>query len=174
MKRWFLIVLAACGDNAAPSDAPPDVHVAATDAAPQAALCKATFSGNFSLSETLPANCGTVSDGSGGTTLAFDVAAPPIGSDVAIQFVLGSPAPDTYNSDTVTQWSATATQVLAGASRCYYVAGATSTPPGTFTLTLSAIGSDTAHGQLSLELAVLQGAENDCGSDNFEDLALTF
>jgi hypothetical protein len=174
MKRWVLIVLAACGDNAAPRDVPADAHVTSTDAPQPASLCKATFSGNFALSETLPANCGAISDGSDGTLLAFDVAAQPIGSDFAIQFVLGLPAPGMFSSDTVTQWSATATQILAGASRCYYVAGASSTPPGTFTLTLDSIGSDVAHGQLMLELAVLLGAENDCGADNFENLALSF
>jgi hypothetical protein len=173
MKRWILIVLAACGDNAAPRDAV-DAHTAAPDAPSQAALCKAVFSGNFALSETIPANCGMISDGSDGTLLAFDVAAQPIGSDFAIEFLLGARAPGTFSSDTITQWSATATQVLSGSSRCYYVAGATSTPPGTFTMTLDSVGSNVAHGQLSLELAVLQGAENDCGSDNLEDLALSF
>jgi hypothetical protein len=174
MKRWLLIVFAACGDNTAPRDVPVDAHVVVADAPPKAALCKATFSGNFALSETLPANCGMVSDGSAGTMLAFDVVAQPIGSDFAIQFVLGTPAPGAFSSDTITQWSATATQVLSGSSRCYYVAGATSTPTGMFTMTLDAIGSDVAHGDLMLELAVLQGAENDCGSDNLEDLALMF
>jgi hypothetical protein len=174
MKRWILIGLAACGDNGAPRDIPADAHVSSPDAPPQAALCKATFSGNFALAETLPANCAMVSDGSAGTMLAFDVVAQPIGSDFAIQFVLGSPAPGAFSSDTVTQWSATATQVLSGSSRCYYVAGATSTPTGTFTMTLDSIGAAIAHGQLMLELAVLQGAENDCGSDNVENLALTF
>lgn len=174
MKRWFLIVLAACGDNAAPRDVAVDAHAVAYDAPAQAALCKATFSGNFALSETLPANCGMISDGSDGTMLAFDVAAQPIGSDVAIQFGLGAREPGLFSSDTITQWSAAATQILSGSSRCYYVAGATSTPTGTFTMTLDAIGSDAAHGQLMLELAVLQGAENDCGSDNLEDLALMF
>jgi hypothetical protein len=175
MKRWVLMVLAACGDNAAPRDVTADAHIAGPDAPPQAALCHATFTGNFALSETIPANCGTVSNDSDGTMLAFDVAAQPIGSDFAIQFLLGGArAPGTFSSDTITQWSATATQVLSGSSRCYYVAGATSTPPGTFTLTLDSINSNVAHGELSLELAVLQGAENDCGPDNLEDLALSF
>ncbi|HEY1811445.1 MAG TPA: hypothetical protein VGG74_03760 [Kofleriaceae bacterium] len=171
--RWLVLALAACGDNAAsPIDAA-SVDAALVDST-HAVLCDAVFGGNFSLSEQLPADCAMLSNGSGGTTLSIDVAAPPIGSDVAIQIVLGQPSPGAYSSETVTQWTATSTQVMSGASRCYYVAGADSTPPGTFAMTLSAVGSATAHGRLSLELAVLAEAGTNCGSDNLESLQLEF
>jgi hypothetical protein len=173
--RWLLlVVLTACGDNAAALvDAPRAVDAGATDS-PRSALCVATFSGSFSLSEELPANCAMVSTGSDGTELSFDIAAQPIGSDVAVQIMLASPVPGAYNADSVAQWSATATQVQQGGSRCYYVAGNASVPPGTFTMTLDALGSNTAHGQLSLELAVLAGPATYCGSASVEDLALAF
>ena len=50
-------------------------------------------------------------------------------------------------------------------------------PSGNFTLMVDAIDAvaGTAHGQLTLELAVLPGAENgDCGTDNAEMLVLAF
>ena len=167
------VVLAACGDNtAAPADA------RALDAAkPDAPFsCSATFTGNFSETDTLPGSCAMVTGSASGTTLAFAVPAQALGTDVAIQLVLGDPpVTGQYSSDSVASWSAMATEVH-GTSRCFYVAGATAVPTGDFTLVLEAIDAmaGIAHGQLMLELAVLPGAENDCGADNAETLALTF
>ena len=171
--EYFAVVLAACGDNtAAPADAPP------LDASkPDAPFsCNATFTGNFSETDALPGSCAMVSSSGSGTTLAFAVPARALGTDVAIQLVLGDPpVAGQYSSDSVASWSAMATEVN-GTSRCFYVAGATSVPTGNFTLMLDAIDAvaGTAHGQLMLELAVLPGAENDCGADNAETLVLTF
>jgi hypothetical protein len=172
--RWLLLVLVACGDNAAARvDAPHAIDADLSDSL-MPALCDVTFSGSFSLSEELPANCAVVSSGSDGTALAFDIPAQPIGSDVAVEIVLASPTPGAYNADSVAQWSAIAIQVQQGGARCYFVAGNESVPPGTFSVSLDAIGSDTAHGQLSLELAVLAGPATYCGSASVEDLELTF
>ena len=101
-----------------------------------------------------------VSSSTSGSTLAFAVPAQALGSDVAIQILLGDPpVAGQYSSESVSSWSAMATEIE-GTSRCFYVAGATAVPPGDFTL--------------MLELAVLPGAENNCGTDNAEMLALAF
>jgi hypothetical protein len=173
MRRLLaLATLAACGDNRV---APPDAPRADAARSPDAPmLCSATFAGNFALSEMLPADCAMVSAGSAGTTLAFSVAAQPIGTDVMIAIGLPDPpAAGTFSSDSVPSWSAMATQDINNA-HCFYVAGTTAVPPGELTLTLDTIGASTAHGQLMLELAVLPGAETDCGSDNAETVALEF
>jgi hypothetical protein len=174
MRIALLVALAACGDNlAAPPDARRlDAHP--SDARTPAALCHATFSGNFAESEVLPANCAALSAGSASTRLGFAVPSQLLGTVVAIQIELPDPAvTGSYSPGSVSSWSATATQAV-GTSRCYYIAGAAAVPPGDFTLALDAVDETTAHGQLMLELAVLPGAENDCGSDNAEQLALAF
>jgi|HubBroStandDraft_5_1064220.scaffolds.fasta_scaffold628345_2 hypothetical protein len=169
----LVIVLAACGDNAAVHPDAPPLDAPKPDAP---FSCSATFTGNFSETDALPGSCAMVSSSTSGTTLAFAVPAQALGSDVAIQILLGDPpVAGQYSSESVSSWSAMATEIE-GTSRCFYVAGATAVPPGDFTLMLDAIDAvaGTAHGQLMLELAVLPGAENNCGTDNAEMLALAF
>ena len=164
--------LAACGDNASSHiDAAANIDARHVDAPLQAPLCHATFAGNFALDEDVPANCGSMS-GSG--SLTFDLPALPIEASLAIVFLLANP-PSTgeFSSESILQWSAMATQHI-GNSVCSYVAGSTSVPPGDFTLTLASIDSTIAHGSLMLDLAVLPGAETDCGTQNYESLMLSF
>jgi hypothetical protein len=170
----FLLFAAACGDNrAAPADAPRAVDASPTDGS-EPALCAAKFSGKFSLTETLPADCATLSTDGSGTELTFDLFVPPIATSLSIAIGLPTPAvTGDYTDESVTQWSAMATQAM-GTFRCYYIAGSSAVPPGTFSMTVDAVDGTEAHGRLVLELAVLAGAENNCGPENLEDLALSF
>jgi len=166
------LLLVGCGDNAhlAPDAPPPPSR---PDAPPPPADCAATLSGNFAETVPLPANCATVS---GTTTLAFSVPSVYLGTSIAIAIDLGAtPEPGMYSSESVASWSAMATQMI-GNAKCIYIAGPTSVPPGDFTMTLAAIdlGAGTAHGDLALQLALLPGAETNCGQSNMETLDLAF
>jgi hypothetical protein len=171
MRAWLFVILASCGDNAmAPVDSPPPMR---PDGPAPTPLCDAEFSGNFVESVPMQANCAMVS---GTTTLAFEIPSYQPGMIVAIDFELGAtPNPGVYSSESVAMWSATGTVMIVN-SKCIYAAGTTAVPPGAFTMMLDAIDTarGTAHGQLALQLAVLPGAETDCGMSNMETLDLTF
>lgn len=174
---YMMMALAAC---TGPGDAlPPDAahRDAALDAPPPPArACMATYAGNFAETDTFAANCASVAAGSGATALGVAVPALALGSDIAIQIALADPpALGAYSSESTATWSAMATEIL-GTSRCYYTAGDAAVPPGSFTMTLSSVdlAAGSAHGELAMTLAVLPGAETDCGSDNAELLSLVF
>jgi hypothetical protein len=172
MRAWLVVVvLASCGDNTqAPVDAPPPVR---PDGPASMPLCDAEFSGNFAESVPMQANCAMVS---GTTMLAFDIPSYQPSMFVAIDLELGAtPNPGAYSSESVAMWSATGT-VMVGNAKCIYAAGNAAVPSGDFTMMLDAIdpARGAAHGQLALQLAVLPGAETDCGTSNMETLDLTF
>jgi hypothetical protein len=164
------LVLAGCGDNAhLASDAAPPAR---PDAPPRPAACLATFAGNFAETISLAADCAMLS----GHTLAFAVPSQHLDTSIAIQLDLGAaPEPGMSSSETVASWSEMATQMI-GNAKCIYIAGATAVPPGNFTITLDALDvpAGSAHGDLALELAVLPGAETNCGPSNMETLDLVF
>jgi hypothetical protein len=162
VKRWVLLALAACGDNA---QSPPDA----------AAGCTAAFAGNFAESSTSAANCAAVdSTDPTNVTLGFSIASATLATAFAISIDLGTlPAAGPYNSDTVTGWNALALARV-GNGACEYSAGATAIPQGRFTLALDAIDGTGAHGSLALEQWVLTVPGSQCGLVDTEQLALTF
>lgn len=168
MRRLACIALvASCGDNAAaPADARP------IDAPPIDAFgaCIATFSSDFAEVVTMPADCAMLSATG---TLAFAIPSATRSTTFSLAFDIGDAAPGTYSSENLFAWSAMAVQLL-GFTECVFDAGATAVPAGSFMLTLTAAGGATAHGHLALELAVLSGAEVDCGPTNTELLDLVF
>jgi hypothetical protein len=168
MRRLACIAfVASCGDNAVvPADAGP------IDAPPVDALgaCTATFSSDFAELVTLPTDCAMLSVTG---ALAFAIPSVTRSTTFSLAFDLGDAAPGTYSSESLFAWSAMAVELL-GFTECVFDAGATAVPPGSFTLTLTAAGGATAHGHLALELAVLSGAEVDCGPTNTELLDLVF
>jgi hypothetical protein len=171
----LVVVAAACGDN---TNARPDARTAdaARADAATAMLCNARFTGNFAQTEAVPADCASLSGSAAGTALTFSIPASAIATSVAIAIELPTPpAIGPYSSESVATWSAMATQDI-GNSHCFYVAGATSVPAGSFTLTLDAIDAAgaTAHGAFALELAVLAEAETMCGTQDSESLQLAF
>ena len=164
--------LAACGDNAAGSDA-------AADVAPRAP-CAATFSGNFAESIVSTASCPMIDFGSGAELgqrlLDFSIPSQTIGGPMNVSIDLGtSIAPGTYTSETVRSWQALAVVEL-GASVCAYRAGSTVTPEGQFTLELDAIDPQhgTAHGRLALVMDVLAFEQSSCGTPDTENLDVRF
>jgi type II secretory pathway pseudopilin PulG len=167
-----IVLAVACGDNLAASSDAAVIDAVVVDAHAEAKLCSAVFTGNFTLSESVPANCASLS----GSAATFSIPAFPIGTSVDIAIGLPTPTPTgAFSSDGDPTWSASATQSV-GDAFCYYVAGATSVPSGTFSMTLDSIdlADATAHGTLMLELAVLPEAETNCGSSNAESLQLSF
>jgi hypothetical protein len=88
---------------------------------------------------------------------------------VAIQ--LAATAAGSYSSEDVTTWSATESMMVLG-NTCVFEAGATTTPHGDFTLTLT--DAQAPHGTLELHMAVLAGQLSVCGSPLTETLELAF
>jgi hypothetical protein len=167
-----IVFSVACGDNLVGTSDATMIDAVVVDAHPEAKRCDAVFTGNFALSESVPANCASLS----GSAATFSIPALPIGTSVDIAIGLPTPTPTgAYSSEADQSWSASATQTI-GDAFCYYVAGATSVPSGAFSMTLDAIdvAHSTAHGTLMLELAVLPEAETNCGSSNAESLQLSF
>ncbi len=149
------LVLAACGDHAAPPipDAPTG--------------CTADFTGNFAETSSSPANCPTLAM----STLSFTVEVMQLGAALDISITLPDAMPGSFSSETVASWSAMAFEAETN-SGCVFRAGNDATPEGSFTLTLDSVAP--LHGSLSLALAVLTMPGSTCGVDDLETAAFSF
>ncbi len=159
MRLALAILVAGCGDNLRAIDA----------SAPAPPPCSAMFSGNFAETLRGAADCPTVAD----TSLAFSLAAMHLAVPLAIAIDLGpEPSPGEYSSETTQSWSATAYahDAHGGGGACQYTAGSSSTPQGSFTMTLSAIDAQTAHGTLAITQYVLTSPSTECGNDASNEL----
>jgi hypothetical protein len=165
VKR-FLLLLAACGDS----------H-AASDAADQAQPCLAAFTGNFPEQSTLDANCPALAtDMTGDRLLTFDLPSAMLGTSLAISIDLGAaPTPGTFSSETITTWNALAIQKV-GAGDCAFSAGSSAVPTGSFTLAIDTIDATggTAHGTLTILAYVLALLGTDGGAGDTETIQVMF
>ncbi len=165
--RWMLALaaIAACGSDA--HHAP-----ACADAVVCGGACPVAFSGNFAESTLSGASCATVTTPD--TTLAFSIDSSAIGSPLAVSIDLGSaPGAGAYSSETIASWTAVAAKSI-GDGGCVFSAGTGITPTGSFTLSLTAIDAQAAHGTLEIVQYVhaLQGT--DCGVADTETIDVVF
>jgi hypothetical protein len=158
MKWLVFVVCAACGDNLAPP-------VPTVDAPPPATGCTATFTGNFSETSTEQANCPTFTSDS----LAFALASTVFGATDTVTLALGTDEPGEYSSDSVANWSATATERV-GDGACELSAGSQLTPMGSFALTLTS----GLHGTLAVTQYVLTVPGTNCGFPDTESITVAF
>lgn len=163
-RTCALLALCGCGDN----------ERATVDAG--IAPCTARFTGNFDETANAP-DCAKLVVGTDGTTaIALTVPSAKLGTQLAISIDLGpSPTTGTFTSETVTTWKALATARV-GNSACYYSAGSTAVPPGSFELALGSLDVPalTASGTLSLTQYILPFPGTTCGDSDTEHLALEF
>jgi hypothetical protein len=158
MKWLVWVACAACGDNLAPV-------LPSIDASPPATGCTATFAGNFSETSTAQANCPTFATG----TLAFALASTVFGATDTVTLALGTDEPGEYTSDSVANWSATATERI-GDGACELSAGSELTPMGSFALTLTT----GLHGTLTVTQYVLTVPGTNCGFPDTESITVVF
>ncbi len=158
-----LVAIAACGNGDAVGDAAAD----GTEPA-----CMASFTGNFTETSLITA-CAQVEPDA---VLAIVVPSTMLGTSFKIAIDLGAaPAAAAYSSETVATWSATASEPVGGPD-CIYLASNTTTPRGSFALSLDHIdvASGAAHGTLEVTMYVLTPPFTSCGSQMTEMLALRF
>ncbi len=168
-SRFEVIAFAALA--AACSSSTPDGNDGGSDAA--APGCVVDFSGNLA-DEGVHAQCASISaDDAGGYTLAIDTSTTQI-ARIQATIALGSaPTSGQITNETVTNWSAIA---LESASACFYQAGATSVPGGSFTLDLTSFdaATQTAHGTLVIVAYVHAPPTTDCSYDDLETITIHF
>ena len=164
-------LLAACGND----HAAPVVDAPAPADAPLQVTCRARFHGNLADDSTGSGDCATLgSDG-----LAFSIAEPALAIPLAVAIGVGAdPAVGLYSSETVQDWSVDSYErdTAGGGGACLYSAGGSATPPGSFTMTLTAVdaAAGVAHGSLSIAAWVLVFPGTHCGTDDMESIELTF
>jgi hypothetical protein len=158
-RHLALLVFCACGQSS-----PQGVD----------AGCRATFAGNSAGSATVAscASLSTAADGGSDGTLRLDLpAATSSGVTWNVEIDLGdSPQAGDFSSRSASRWSALG---IVGSNHCVYSAGALAVPPGNFTLTLTAAGSD-PHGTFHAEQWVQAPVSTDCGPGDTETIDLTF
>ncbi len=182
MKRIWLLVFAACGDNRAlPA---PVVDASCGDACPP--TCDVLLTGNFDEATSSLAACPSLRIGGPNdedVLLAFAIPSPTLGTSFGVQIDIGAtPVAGELSSETVTGWSAIAIESVLPNGACVFLAGATTTPAGYFTMTLASIDQNdqtSAHGTLDMTLSVLprttdQGVQTDCGRGTTEQLTVRF
>lgn len=149
----------------------PAVNDGGSDAA--APGCTVDFSGNLA-DEGVHSECASVAaDDAGGYTLSIDSSSGQI-ARVQASIALGpAPSPGSITNETVTDWSAIA---LESSSACFYQAGATSVPGGSFTLDLKSFdaATQTAHGTLTIVAYVHAPPTIDCSYDDLETITIRF
>ena len=114
MRALALVVAIGCGSSSQPA-------------------CTTDFTGN--ITETVDsATCATIGAGSGGDqALAITVTAPASGTMLTVSIDLGTaPSVTTYSSETVMTWSALGSRLAASDPGCYYTAGNSAVPTGSF------------------------------------------
>jgi len=149
--RYALVVMTACGSNAA-------------------VVCTTTLTGN--LDETIESTsaCATLRDGA----LSLEIASTTSGLSLAISIDLGaSSSAGTYTPETVASWSAIGNRATADGGECVYAAGSDAVPAGSFTLDL-APSTDAPHGTLELVQFVQAEQDVDCGAGDDEMVAVAF
>jgi hypothetical protein len=166
----FIALVAACGSN----DVPPDALTG----------CAVELTGNIVEATSSMTICPTLAAGAGATAgdtlLKFSVASDALGGAFTIDLDLGrDPTPGPYSSETTPLWSAAGVKEVAPGGACLFVAGNNATPMGYFMLELASIDEVTAHGVLSLAMAVLprtadDGTQTDCGPGTIEDARIEF
>jgi hypothetical protein len=154
-RAAVLIALAACGDNAHPTD--PRLT----------GECIATFAGNFDEQSIDAANCPTLTGtGDAPVSLGFAIASATLGGTLGIALDLGvAPAPGRYTSTNAGPWSA----LGLGSTGCVYSAGDTAIPPGSYVLDF-----DGAHGTLAITEHVLAIQGADCGPGDIESITIDY
>jgi hypothetical protein len=160
----LVALVVGCSSNPGTSDAGGDA------AAPG---CVVEFAGNLT-DEASRSTCATVAaDDAGGYTLSIDTSTSQI-ARVQMSIALGSaPTPGQSTNESVTDWSAIA---LESANACFFQAGATSVPNGSFTLDLTAFDAkaSTAHGTLTITAYVHAPPTTDCSYDDLETITIHF
>ena len=151
------------------------IVVACSDAAPGGTSCRIQLAGDTSETDTLPANCATVSappDGGAGSVLTLNGTTGHLAS-LSVTVSLGDPpSPGVYSSASLAGWSIVG--VVAGDSNCTYSAGNGSVPEGSLLLTVTQVEGGTAHGTLKATLSVHAPLFTDCGPSDFEEVAFAF
>ncbi|GEM_PF-2128172 len=178
----WLVVLAACADNRALP--PPVVDASCGDACPP--TCDVVLTGNFDETTSSLNACPSLRIG--GPTdedviLAFAIPSPTLGTSFGVQIDIGAmPVAGELSSEIVAGWSAIAIESVLPNGACVFLAGATTTPAGYFTMTLASIeptAPTSAHGTFDMALSVLprttdQGVQTDCGPGTTEELTVRF
>jgi type 1 fimbria pilin len=132
--------------------------------------CSAAFSGNFS--DSVQSNsCATLAGADGGTsgTLGIVLHSAVAGAPTNITIDLGTVAVGQFSSETVASWQATGINTR----NCEFSAGSDSVPRGSFSMSLTAIGSS-PHGTLAVTQYVKAPPGVACGAGDTEQIAVTF
>jgi hypothetical protein len=175
VKR-LLLVLAACGDNAAiPIDASPCGDAACP------LDCTAVLAGNFEETTTSTKVCPIMlpADAPGHTNLDFLIPSTVLGT-LAVRIDIGAvPATAVYVPENTATWEAIAVRSVPVRGACTFAAGASYVPEGNFHLRIDEVGMTAAHGSLSVTMFVLprtgeDGIPTDCGPGPTETLMLAF
>ncbi len=172
--RSGLILLAAagsvgCGDASACQGAACGTGGGAAAAAP----CSARFLGDYDDLQQYASPCAMLVDKAKGFDLAIAVSSPKIGAMTSIHFDLGaSPEVGPFTPATLSSWSA----ISADSATCVYEAGDRVVPPGSFTLTLTAVDGEAgvAHGEAEVLESVHAPPGKDCGNDDYEQIDVKF
>ena len=143
--------------------------------------CSIRFSGDIDEPGQLGPGCAVVtaatSDGGASQDVLTLTATSADVAGLQISIVLGaSPAPGTFSSETVPDWSA---EGLGGdGGNCGYAGGRQAVPSGSFSMTLTSVvpqpSGDVAHGTLDMTLYVHSPPGTDCGRDPNERIHATF
>lgn len=134
---------------------------------PKAAVCTATFSGNFADAST--GSCPSLEPLGAGFLFRFEAQAPAVNSTLRGSIELAGPVPSTSSSQAaILDWSA----VLTREPGCVTAAGKGAVPAGTFQLRLDV--TEPPHGTLELTAYVHALPMADCGRGDVETLRLEF
>lgn len=158
------LVCAACGDNRAPLD---DATLGP---------CSALFTGSYRETIASAGACPTLSSaaGSSDVLLGFTLDSQLLGAQVMISFDLGpTPTVGSYSSETVASWVAVGAQSI-GNGACVYSAGDQIVPTGSFTLALTSLSANTAHGNGTITEYVHADDGTNCGPADTEMVQLVF
>jgi hypothetical protein len=159
---------------------------------PADVVCKASFAGNYTATAVKEGKCATVSKMGDAWVLTIHVSEPKSGVGTDMNFTLGkSPSPGKLGPESnlqswtvigVRQVPCTATGTANGClppQTCEYSAANDAVPSGTFSLELTEVDLTDAkpvvHGVVEATQTVQASAAGaDCGTDDYETLAVVF
>jgi hypothetical protein len=135
--------------------------------------CAARFVGDYADLQMYGSECASLESEGKDFTLAISVSSPKIDTQTVIKIDLGDqPETGPSSSATLPRWSA----ISADSAGCVYEAGNQVVPPGSFTLTLTALdpSSGVVHGTLEVLQSVHAPPMKDCGKTNYEQIDVQF